>query len=423
MRTKLILLFLAAALAWGGVVPVKAAAPRMVQKKYYMKDGKKLKIRLKGSTAKRKIKWKSSNKRVATVNKYGIVKGRKAGQVKITASFRYKKKKRKISCTVKVYSMNRKTTTISKGSSLKCDVKATSREVWTSSNPLVATVSKKGYVKGIQPGTAIITGTIHGLSFTRKVRVAGFTESAITISEASPATTLKLKNVTGAITYSSSNENVARVVNNTVIPVSAGSCKITAAAGGKKYLCTVYVTQTKASIFVNYLESYHQYIKKNYLYFVRDYDSSIKTFEDVKARILEKQVVGITCVVPTRWALAAMQIRRADNKSLISGDEGSFIKHYTGDVVTNLRLITSGKPVGMTLKEAVDTGLLRKGDIFAYKDRTHTFVYSGKGYYVYEGGSSCTRGGHYPDGIKMDYSTNFYGRNNFKISQILRWRE
>ena len=41
-------------------------------------------ITLKIDGAKRKPKWKSSNTKIATVNKNGVVRGKKAGKVKIT---------------------------------------------------------------------------------------------------------------------------------------------------------------------------------------------------------------------------------------------------------------------------------------------------------------------------------------------------
>lgn len=65
------------------------------KKKATMYVGKKLKLKIKGVKAK-KVKWSSSNKKVATVKK-GIVKAKKKGKVTITAKVKGKKFKCKIS--------------------------------------------------------------------------------------------------------------------------------------------------------------------------------------------------------------------------------------------------------------------------------------------------------------------------------------
>ena len=69
-------------------------------KKVTVKKGKKitLKPKLKPITSVEKITYKSSNKKVATVTSKGVIKGRKAGTVKITV----KAGKKKFTVTVKV---------------------------------------------------------------------------------------------------------------------------------------------------------------------------------------------------------------------------------------------------------------------------------------------------------------------------------
>ncbi len=73
------------------------AAVRLNKKKVTIVQGETVKLKVKGT--KKKVKWSSSNKYVATVNKNGLVKGKKGGYIaKITA----KVKKKKYKCTVKV---------------------------------------------------------------------------------------------------------------------------------------------------------------------------------------------------------------------------------------------------------------------------------------------------------------------------------
>lgn len=145
------------------------------------------------------------------------------------------------------------------------------------------------------------------------------------------------------------------------------------------------------------------------------------TFSKAKSNIDEGKSVGITCVVPLRFALYELGIKNGNGKYLISAPDGSFKSYYTGDVAKNFTRITVGSPIGMTVKQAIDKKLLKPGDIVCYKGITHTSVYSGSGYKFYEGGEACLKDGHYLNGILMDYSKNYYADK--KISEILRWKD
>lgn len=164
------------------------------------------------------------------------------------------------------------------------------------------------------------------------------------------------------------------------------------------------------------LAYYHKYIKEHPNKFINEYDSTITTFAKAKAKAKN---VGITCVVPLRWALADMKIVGAHGKSLISAPNGSFKDYYAGDVVKYFKRITSGGPVGLTVSEAYAKGLLKPGDIVSYSGHTHTSVYKEKTNF-YEGGGSCVVDGHYPKGILLDYSKNGY--KTAKIKEVLRWK-
>ena len=86
-----------------GVGTVDAASKgKLAKKKITLFVGKtyKQKIIVKGKTVKaKKVKWKSKNKKVATINKKGIIKARKVGSAKMTA--KYKKKTFKFKVVVK----------------------------------------------------------------------------------------------------------------------------------------------------------------------------------------------------------------------------------------------------------------------------------------------------------------------------------
>lgn len=170
----------------------------------------------------------------------------------------------------------------------------------------------------------------------------------------------------------------------------------------------------KAIEFVNYLEQIHTFVKANGKYFEYGYKSEFSTFEKAKKTVEGKKKVSITCVVPCRWGLKHLSI----SFSNFWGKNGSFKHCYTGAIKTYFERITSGEPIGLTVKQAVDKRLLEVGDIITFKDYSHTFVYTGYDYIVYDGGHASIANNIYT-GIKPDYSKKNKSR---KISEILRWK-
>ena len=76
------------------------------------------------------------------------------------------------------------------------------------------------------------------------------------------STSLKLKNATKKITWSSSDEDVAMVTSKgKVRAIDKGTCKITAKCNGKKYICRVTVKEKEAygTIEGNITFHYNQY--------------------------------------------------------------------------------------------------------------------------------------------------------------------
>ena len=90
---------------YGVKINVKAAPKKVSisKKKLTLKVGKKTTLKLKNANAS-KVKWSSSNKKVATVSK-GVIKAKKVGKATITAT--YKKKKYKCTVTVKKSGMTK----------------------------------------------------------------------------------------------------------------------------------------------------------------------------------------------------------------------------------------------------------------------------------------------------------------------------
>lgn len=129
----------------------------------------------KPSKASKSVKWKSSNKKVATVSKSGYVTGKKKGTVKITATSK-KNKRAKKTIKIKVTNLKAKSVTMSKKSAnmypgqksaLKATVKGSAGfynqgVTWKSSNTKIATVDSKGNVTAKAAGKATITATERG---------------------------------------------------------------------------------------------------------------------------------------------------------------------------------------------------------------------------------------------------------------------
>lgn len=148
----------------------------------------------KPSKASKSVKWKSSNKKVATVSKSGYVTGKKKGTVKITATSK-KNKRAKKTIKIKVTNLKTKYVKMSKTSAIlfpndKTTLKATVKGsagfynqgvTWKSSNTSVATVNSKGSVTAKKAGKATITATEKGGS---KKATCAVTVSGIKVDKA-----------------------------------------------------------------------------------------------------------------------------------------------------------------------------------------------------------------------------------------------
>ncbi len=139
------------------------AAPA-VTGSHYVARGKKITLK-----AGEEVTWKSSDKKIATVSKTGVVKGVKAGTVKITATSKASGKKTTWKVTVMAKAVtkvtikapatelnlkDKKTVTLKAAASPSS---AAQSFTWTSSNTKVAKVSSKGKVTAVGKGTAKIT--------------------------------------------------------------------------------------------------------------------------------------------------------------------------------------------------------------------------------------------------------------------------
>lgn len=196
-----------------------ATKPKLSKTKITMTVGQSKKLKVKGISKKRakRIKWKSSKKKVVTVTKTGKIKARKAGKATITA----KVGKKKLKCKVVVKRKRKKATkkkesnssskkmwlsktsvTLQAGSGVDLVLHNAKNVVkWSSSNNKVAwadraTSSSKnlGTIQAVSKGTAVITAKVDGKTFKCHVKVIADDYHASEETEAKIKQALKIIN-------------------------------------------------------------------------------------------------------------------------------------------------------------------------------------------------------------------------------------
>ena len=153
--------------------PTPVVKPGITAKVSQVYVGKKATIKVTKTKVTGKVTFKSSNKKVATVNSKGVITGKKAGKAVITVKVgKYTKK-----LTVKVkkpsFKLVKSSVKLKKGNKTTIRVKAApvSKVTYKTSNKKVATVNSKGVVTAKKKGTAKITVKCNGITRTFKVTV------------------------------------------------------------------------------------------------------------------------------------------------------------------------------------------------------------------------------------------------------------
>lgn len=200
-----------------------ATKPKLSKTKITMTVGQHKKLKVKGISKKRakRIKWKSSKKKVVTVTKTGKIKARKAGKATITAKVGKKKlkckvvvkrkrkkarKKKESNSSSKKMWLSKTSVTLQAGSGVDLVLHNAKNVVkWSSSNNKVAwadraTSSSKnlGTIQAVSKGTAVITAKVDGKTFKCHVKVIADDYHA------SEATEVKIKQALNTINNSMS---------------------------------------------------------------------------------------------------------------------------------------------------------------------------------------------------------------------------
>ena len=150
------------------------AVTNLPAKQLTLKKGKsftlKTKVSISGKKVSKAVTYKSSNKKVATVNTKGKITAKKKGKAVITVISKANKKKTvKIKVTVGTpvtkVKLNKTKANLNVGKSLTLKTILSPKKpsnkgiIWKSSNTKVATVTSKGVVKAKKAGTVKITAT------------------------------------------------------------------------------------------------------------------------------------------------------------------------------------------------------------------------------------------------------------------------
>ncbi len=338
------------------------------------------------SASNTKVKWKSSDKKVAEVSSKGVVKAIGAGTATITATSA--DGNAKATCKVTVtqpatgIKLNKKKDTVAIGKklTLKATVlpsNATNKKVtWISENTDRATVSSKGVVKGIAQGYVTITAkTADGkYSASCKVLVAkGVTgikldKTSITMNVGKSTTitpTISPKDATiKTVKWSSDNNDVATVdKNGKVTAKGAGHATITAKTsdGSYKAKASVLVIKPVKSVSLNKKSAYLDVGEKLTLKPVfTPSDASVRTVtwttsNKSVATVNEKGVVKgkklgtatITCTTKNGRKVANCKIRVVNRVTGISLSHSNEILYF-GDT---LKLKTTVYPADATVKD------------------------------------------------------------------------
>lgn len=123
----------------------------------------KLTVTYNGKNVTKAAKYKSSNSKIAKVNKNGTITAVRPGTVKITAKYKGKSRTTKIAIKKAKLSLNKKTVELSRGQKFTLKAFANKSGIsnknikWTSSNNNIVSVNKNGVLTTKKKGTTTIS--------------------------------------------------------------------------------------------------------------------------------------------------------------------------------------------------------------------------------------------------------------------------
>lgn len=215
------------------------AAAKISKSSLSLPKGSSETIKINGNT--KKVTWKSTNTKVATVNSKGKITAKKAGSVKIQGKVGSKT----YTCKVRVlnFKLNKTSVTMTKGKTTTLKVSDTKSKVtYKSNNSKIATVTSKGVIKGIKKGSTSIKVKVGKETYTVPVKVEtpSISKTSVTLKKGS-SYKLKVNGTSRSVKWSTNNSKVATVSGGKVVAKGVGQAIITAKLNDKSYTCKVKV--------------------------------------------------------------------------------------------------------------------------------------------------------------------------------------
>lgn len=149
----------------------------------------KLTVTCNGKNVTKVAKYKSSNSKIAKVNKNGVVTAVRPGTVKITAKYKGKSRTTKVTIKKAKLSLNKKTIELSRGQKFTLKAFANKSGIsnksvtWISNNSKVASINKNGVLYAKKNGTTTISCKTTIGKMTAKVIVKNNTSASDTTQE------------------------------------------------------------------------------------------------------------------------------------------------------------------------------------------------------------------------------------------------
>ena len=222
--------------------------------------GEKYKFKINVTGKQKSVKWSSSDKTIAHVDKNGKLVAKKPGTVTVTATVNGVSDTATVTVNPKnvQLKLNKDTHTLftNKGNTITLKYKKSGtnkRPNWASSDDSVVTVNQKGLVKAVGSGVATVTSSVGDVSdycliIVKESKVIWDSEHINMKVGDKIALSTTVVGKSKSTSYKTSNPKIVKVSKGKLYAVSNGEATVTARANGVSASCTVTVSDNSIPI-------------------------------------------------------------------------------------------------------------------------------------------------------------------------------